>query len=164
MGDRVTCTLTIGGEIEERDLAMLADAINEVGPETYCAGTPAQILRDGEAFFAFHEVNHAELDEDLSRLLTETLRLPFIWTWDEGAGFGAGCRLFDAKAKEHAEYPMSDHMLCVFAYELEEDGTVEAALRWRRFFQELEPLKVCEDVTPNLGFVPLPMVADMPPE
>ncbi len=164
MGDRVNCTLTIGGEIDAADLAILAKVINDLGPEEYCAATPAQILTDGEAFFAFHEVNNGDPDEALLRLLRDDLQLPFIWTWDEGVEFGAGCLLHDPKAKASVEYPVSDHMLCVFAFELEEPGAVEAALRWRRFMQELEPLKVADDVIPNAGFVPMPITGDMPPE
>lgn len=91
MGDRTTCYLDIGGAIP-RSLANRIMSGELDWPCTAETTPPTNGDVDGGCWtVVFHEVNYAQIDDNLEAALIAA-KVPWCWRWQAGGGYGEGAR------------------------------------------------------------------------
>ena len=146
MGDRVYCTLRIGGELREEHIQKVAEAIGNFCPDGWdadqAAGDPAEMLRSGCGSMWFSEVNYGEFDADLAAALKEA-GLSYEWQWSTGGGFTEGVECYDAATGEEVEHLATiDGYAAILAADLDNPERMAAARKWDRFIREFPPLRI----------------------
>jgi hypothetical protein len=124
MGDRVNCTLYLGGFISSAGAEDLLEAIGQIS-----------LGKDdltGKVAIEFEEVNHAQLDTEIEEQMVAS-GISWIWVWEAGGEYGEGMSCYDAKTKEHAEFNTSNGSISLTLDEIDQEGAIDTARRWQRF-------------------------------
>lgn len=87
MGDRTTCTLYLPIPPNQELLELLVENLGEPD-ET-----------DNDRWFTWHEVNYASLPDEVQVHL-HAERIPYVWSWAAGGGYGSGEEIFDGEVLE----------------------------------------------------------------
>lgn len=174
MGDRCNCTLVIGGILKHEHFSYLADALEDAGVAEFDEGKTQIInaLSSGTDTFEFEEVNYAQMDNDLGKVLA-ALKLSYTWRNGSGGSYGEGIEIYDARISAWAEYVTSNGYICLTLTEIDKEGAIETARKWDKFITEMKFMPiisnhdlVAKEAAGQLpeGYLPLLSQIDLSPK
>jgi hypothetical protein len=129
MGDRVSCTLHIGGFISASDATDLIEEINQDGEKID--------KLEEKTCIEFDEVNYANLDSRIEDLMIK-IGLSWVWSWEAGGDFGEGLSCYDSKTQTHVEFNTSRGSIVLTLDEIDKDEDLEAARQWQKFGRDFK--------------------------
>jgi len=134
LGDRTTCTLSIGGILVKTDIDTLAQALTDA----YCEDSdPKETLLSGNNEFIFEEVNYAAEDDDLTATL-KAMGLSYTWANNAGAEYCEGITCYNAATDETYDFTTSNGDIVVTTTVARDPAKMANVLRWERFHNRLK--------------------------
>lgn len=122
MGDRVYCTLSVGGVTTLAQWETFIDILNENLPWDD---------RDDTSLFGFEEINYGALHEKVAEKLKQ-LKLSYTWEWGTGGGYSSGIYLYNAKTSEGRSYVTVEDEIALTVRQIDENSLKEAT-KWVEF-------------------------------
>ena len=140
MGDRCSCTLTIGGILKLENIPLLASKLLAADVSDYrkTASKIEEALKRDTCSFAFYEVNYAQMNASLQELLI-SLKLSFCWHNEAGSEYAAADVYYDARIDEMTEYNLIGDAISLTLDQIEKDAdAVKKARKWEAFSRNMK--------------------------